>query len=256
MRTIEITTPENVQVTYTLAGPGSRFLATLVDGCVKILILIPVGLALSAAGLWPDSLEALGPWVIAVALAAVLLVFEGYYLLFETLWNGQTPGKRAQSLRVLRDQGLPVDFRSVLLRNVLRVVDFLPIFYGIGGLMAIINPQGKRLGDLVAGTFVVIERPTAARMVEPPRGAAPADRPLALDLSMIDLSALSDEDWQAVQAFLDREAELEPPTRARLAAGISGPLMQKLGLPPAAAQHRHGALLRALADEMARRIDV
>jgi hypothetical protein len=85
------------------------------------------------------------------------VVFWGYFMLFETLWSGQTPGKRAGRLRVIRRDGQPVGASEVLIRNLVRIVDFLPGFYGIGLVVMFIDKEARRLGDMAAGTIVVRE---------------------------------------------------------------------------------------------------
>src|SRR5581483_821088 len=162
-------TPENVVVHYDLAGVGSRFLAaaidTLIPGTLIILILLAVsaagGLALASGALRDVSsfqASSVGIWLVAVLLLVNFLLLWGYYVAFELLWNGQTPGKRAVGLRVLRDSGYALGFFDSLIRNLLRLVDFLPLYYGIGVLTMVIDSRWRRLGDLAAGTIVVKER--------------------------------------------------------------------------------------------------
>ena len=99
-----------------------------------------------------------------VVLALIVLIyfalFWGYFMLFETLWSGQTPGKRAGRLRVIRRDGQPVGAGEVLIRNLVRIVDFLPGFYGIGLVVMFIDKEARRLGDMAAGTIVVREGDT------------------------------------------------------------------------------------------------
>ena len=108
--------------------------------------------------------------LVVLYLIGVFVVFLGYYPLFEGFWNGRTPGKRAQGLRVVLTDGQPVTVGPVLVRNLVRIVDFLPAYYMIGAITMILSRRSQRLGDLAAGTIVVRER------------ALPAPRPLALRL--------------------------------------------------------------------------
>lgn len=131
-------TPENIEVDFELAGLGSRFCAILIDTIVIGLVTLVVALLGVILGLaWPT----LGPlrassaiawlWAALWAIVAVL-IFDGYFILFELLMGGQTPGKRAMKIRVMRDDGTPVAANEVLVRNILRLVDFLPAGYAIG----------------------------------------------------------------------------------------------------------------------------
>jgi hypothetical protein len=82
----------------------------------------------------------------------------GYYIFFETLWDGQTPGKRRARLRVIRSDGLPIGFAEAAIRNLVRMVDFLPAYYGVGVVAMFVDGRSRRLGDLAAGTLVVRDK--------------------------------------------------------------------------------------------------
>lgn len=156
---LNIDTPENVQFAYEIAGIGSRFLAALVDTILILLLQLLVFMPLLAL-LGPlDAVGEVGTNVVlgtAVFISFVLL--WGYYIFFEALWNGQTPGKRWVGLRVLQLSGLPLTFSEVVIRNLVRIVDFLPVAYGVGIIAMFFQAQSRRLGDLAAGTLVVFER--------------------------------------------------------------------------------------------------
>src|SRR5215212_8679954 len=152
-----IATPENIEFAYDIAGIGSRFLAAMIDtlliGVAETIIILIVGLTSSAIGLrTADSLLA--------ALGGLLsfTILWGYYIAFELLWNGQSPGKRAIGLRVVREGGRPITFVGSAIRNLIRIVDFLPAFYGIGVIVMFVDRRARRLGDLAGGTLVVKER--------------------------------------------------------------------------------------------------
>jgi uncharacterized RDD family membrane protein YckC len=149
-----VSTPERVAFEYQIAGIGSRFLAQIVDAIVITLIQIVITiLAASLAGLFnAGELAAL----VELILSFVLLV--GYFLISEAAWNGQTAGKRALRLRVVGDQGEPLTTGQAAIRNLVRVVDFLPVFYAVGVVTMFSNRRAKRLGDFAAGTLVVRDR--------------------------------------------------------------------------------------------------
>ncbi len=162
---LTISTPEQVAFHYEMAGIGSRFVASLLDHLILGIALLLVYCAASSllgAGLFlsgsSSDNSAAGVYVIlAVIVLIEFLIFWGYFVLFELVWHGQTPGKRAGKLRVIRRDGQPVHAGEVLVRNLLRIVDFLPGFYGIGLVTMFIDKDARRLGDLAAGTIVVRE---------------------------------------------------------------------------------------------------
>jgi uncharacterized RDD family membrane protein YckC len=149
-----ISTPERVAFQYEIAGIGSRFLAQIVDTLVITVILIAITiLAASLGGIFGS-----GGLAILIEIILGFILLAGYFLVSEAVWNGQTLGKRAARLRVVGDHGEPVTLGQAAIRNLVRIVDFLPVFYAIGMLTLFINGRGKRLGDFAAGTLVVRDR--------------------------------------------------------------------------------------------------
>ncbi len=144
---LRITTPEGLAVDLSLAGIGSRFMATALDVLIQG-VTGTVG-ALALAALFEGGVLAL---FYAVGL---FLVLFGYDVAFEMLNNGRTPGKQAAGLRVVRDDGTPITFVASAIRNILRLVDFLPSFYGVAMLSIFLTRRQQRLGDLAAGTLVI-----------------------------------------------------------------------------------------------------
>jgi uncharacterized RDD family membrane protein YckC len=162
---LTISTPEQVAFHYEMAGIGSRFMAALIDylivGTAILLVICAYSMLASAslaASISGDDSGALGLNIIqAVLVVVIFLIFWGYFALFELVWNGQTPGKRAGKLRVIRRDGQPIHAGEAMVRNLVRIVDFLPGFYGIGLVTMFIDKDARRLGDLAAGTIVVRE---------------------------------------------------------------------------------------------------
>uniref|UniRef100_UPI0025F2F3AC RDD family protein n=1 Tax=uncultured Thiodictyon sp. TaxID=1846217 RepID=UPI0025F2F3AC len=146
-------TPEGVDLGLRVAGPAPRALALAADGAIRLVIL----LALSP-------LAALSGLGLGLSLIAVFLLEWLYPVTFEVL-SGATPGKRAMGLMVVHDDGTPVGLPASLIRNLLRVVDFFPLFYGVGLVCTLVDRDFRRLGDLAAGTLVVHaqRRSTGAR---------------------------------------------------------------------------------------------
>ncbi len=160
-----ISTPEQVAFSYETAGIGSRSLAALLDHLIIIVVLVLMNCALSllmpavyAAGFSGDDAGATGVYVLLAVLTLIQFLFLwGYFVLFEIVWRGRTPGKRAAKLRVLRRDGHPIGVGEAVIRNLVRLVDFLPVFYGIGLISMFADKESRRLGDFAAGTIVVKE---------------------------------------------------------------------------------------------------
>src|ERR1041385_1155375 len=154
---LEVETPEHVTLDLEIAGVGSRVLAALIDGSIVTAIVV-AGILLAGVlgsfGLMPSSAGGRA-WAAALAVGLGFALGNGYFILFEGLRAGQTPGKRMVGIRVVRDTGHPVTLGAAAARNLLRVADFLPPPYLVGLALVAFHPRGKRLGDLVAGTVVV-----------------------------------------------------------------------------------------------------
>jgi uncharacterized RDD family membrane protein YckC len=219
----QVVTTEKVPITYRVAGMGSRFLAWLTD-IALIAILGAMGAGVGMV------LEALRPGVgSAVFLLWVFALQWGYFLLFEWLWAGQTPGKRVMGLRVLQMNGTGIGFLQAAVRNIVRVADALPLFYALGFVAAACHRHQRRLGDLAAGTLVVhMER--KARAVRPlPDGPPLADKALAA-LVRQRLAQLDRRQQQALIDLCLRRDQLPLRDRARLFQATAQYFEQRLSL--------------------------
>ncbi len=157
---IKIDTPENVTFDYDLAGIGSRFLAALADSSIILLLQVIVFSAffLLISALDYKIEDSSFAWALGAATLVSFILLWGYYVFFEFLWNGQSPGKRWVGLRVIRVDGTPISESESIIRNLVRLVDFLPIGYGVGVVTMFLNSNSRRVGDLAAGTVVVHDR--------------------------------------------------------------------------------------------------
>jgi uncharacterized RDD family membrane protein YckC len=225
-----IETPEQTSIEFPLAGIGSRFLAILVDSMIQgavviVLILMVFGLGAGFSRLGLANSSSAPTWIIAILIFVYFLLTYGYYMLFEAIWNGQTPGKRLTHLRVIKDSGQPITAIDAVGRNLLRIVDQLPFAYGIGVLCAWISPQSKRLGDYVAGTVVVHEKPFE-------KVPAPWDAPTpAAATHSYGANRLTPEEFALVEAFLNRRSALDAGVRYDTATGIVRRIEAKLTMP-------------------------
>jgi uncharacterized RDD family membrane protein YckC len=239
-----VATPELVTFGYQLAGPGSRFLAQVIDFPIQVAILLLALLAGTAAGALAGNS---GVAIIAIIVLAFIVIW-GYYPVSEAVWSGKTVGKFAFGLRVVGDQGEPIRVSQAVIRNLLRIVDFLPLFYGIGIIALFWNGRGKRLGDLVAGTVVVRER-APVRLSQLRAGASPevasgAPRPQPAESAL--LRQLDPELKRFVIGYAGRRQYLDPWRRQVLAARAEPSLRR--ALPEMVATQGPTAALDHLAD--------
>src|SRR5262249_27651903 len=152
---LNIRTPEHVELRYKLAGIGNRFLAFALDSLILVSAVVVLCLGVLGAWVFLPDVKNLKMIVAAAAVRLFFILYYGYFLTFETIWNGQTPGKRKLHIRVIRDDGRPITFFEALIRNLMRIVDsFPPFLYAVGSLSIFFSAKAKRLGDYVAGTVV------------------------------------------------------------------------------------------------------
>lgn len=145
---LSLVTPEGIRLEITPAGPAIRGYAWLIDFVTFVIATFVFGIV--------NSLVFQGSRLGGGVFMLVLFVlYWAYPVLFEVYWSGQTPGKRAMGVRVVRIDGLPVGWRESTLRNLLLVADFMPFMYGTGLLCMLFHPHFRRLGDIIAGTQVI-----------------------------------------------------------------------------------------------------
>lgn len=147
--TLQIRTPEGVVFSQLLAGPATRFIAWLVDFAALSAILTLVGTVLGLLSV------VAGEFFVALNVVLFFVLTFGYSIYFEWRWRGQTLGKRVMRLRVVDAQGLRLKFNQIVIRNLLRAVDMIPVFYLVGGIAFLLNRRAQRLGDFAANTVVV-----------------------------------------------------------------------------------------------------
>jgi uncharacterized membrane protein SpoIIM required for sporulation len=222
-QTVDVEIPELVLLTYSIAGVGSRVLAALTDLAISAAVLLALLIAmvvLSPSGGGVVAGAALsGSWGMAILILAQFAVLWGYYVVFEGLMDGQTPGKRIHRLRVVREGGFSVTFGVSAVRNLVRILDMQPLFFYLVGLGSLLmTKRGQRLGDLVAGTIVVREGVRELRPAEAPTDAATVpDMGGAPALQ----TALSEDEFLVLDRFVERSGTLEPLRRAVLASQLA-----------------------------------
>lgn len=191
-------TPEGVDLGLRVAGPVPRALAFVLDTLIRYTVLFVLSMILL-----PLAELGVGAFLI------MLFLMEWFYPVFFEVTRGATPGKKAMGLTVVHDNGTPVSWAASLIRNLLRVVDFFPLFYGIGLLSMLINRRFQRLGDLAAGTLVVYTE--AARRNDAVIDAEARALPVPLAV----------EEQRALLDFAERSTTLAPARVEELAEIIA-----------------------------------
>jgi uncharacterized RDD family membrane protein YckC len=243
--TLIIETPERVQLEFSLASIGNRFIAVAIDHAIQYFSIVAIvwffyWMASSGGSKSSAPIEQvfsdMPKWTIAIMILLLFLLFTGYFIFFEWLWNGQTPGKRLMKLRVIRDDGRPVTLWEAIARNLLRVFDaapgfFLPV-YSVGLIVVFISGRDQRVGDLFAGTVVVRERTDEAPTFEETFANSVSDSAFRRIQPRFefdaDISALTTREMDVVEAFLRRRWELGDRQRLWMAWRVALPLMYKL----------------------------
>jgi len=225
-----VRTPEGILFPLIVANPVARFLAVTIDIICISLITSVVDKALTPLH------AAIADFGAAVSVVAAFVVGIGYPMAFEWFWQGRTLGKKLLRLQVMDEQGLRLRFSQVAVRNILRFVDQLPFFYLVGGLFALLNPRGQRLGDIAANTIVVhhprIPEPDLDQLLPDKYNSFRHYPHLAARLHQRVLPRVA---GIALESLM-RRADLDEDARLRLFAEIRRHLESKVSFPPEAAE--------------------
>ena len=232
--TLKIQTPEHVGFQYILAGLGTRSTAFILDAVFRALFILFVFVIMMFLAKWLPELDPTGliasipkTWLLAIAVLAYGVVDLGYFLIFEALWSGQTPGKRMQKLRVIRVNGQPISWLESSIRNILRAIDVLAGFYPLGLFVMFLSSRSQRIGDYAAGTLVIVEK---RRNVPMDRDRLRSTPKLNLPDLELHISALEPQQYQLIRKFLQRREELEESHRRELARFLVQRLLKKWGI--------------------------
>lgn len=220
----EVETPEHVRFHHQLAGPARRALAYLIDLAIRMMLMLFLAMIAGIAGL------AAGSELKGVTYGVMMVVFFalewGYYVFWETIWSGRSPGKRVMQLRVITDSGRPLHFLDSFLRNLVRGGDWLPVGYALGIVVMGRDKRFRRLGDMVAGTMVVVEQ---RHVVSDPLYIHPA--PSAKELgSLPQRVPLSGDELEALELYLRRVPKLHPARSEELAEIVAPVFAKRLGV--------------------------
>ncbi|MFH7241371.1 MAG: RDD family protein [Spirulina sp.] len=231
-RTITIRTPESIELEFVLAGIGSRAVALVVDylclgmGILALSLLYSFLLiqVFALESVLSTATETIQLWITAIFLVLLFALYIGYFVLFETLWFGQSPGKRYTKIRVIRDDGQPERIMQATLRSLLRPVDDI-LFLGF--FCILLTPQEKRLGDWLAGTLVVQVDPNSGGKITIPERSQAIGQDL---LALADMAKLSPDDLATIRDFLQRRATLSPKAKHQVSDQMARRYRDQIGL--------------------------
>jgi uncharacterized RDD family membrane protein YckC len=225
-------TPESVELEFTLAGIGNRVYALLIDYlCLGIILLIFLVIwwifyfQLSELIRYFSFGRDIFLWVLAIQIFIMFFTYMGYFVFFETLWQGQTPGKRWVKIRVICDDGRPVGIQQATLRAILRPVDEISF---LGAFLIMFSSREKRLGDLFAGTIVIEEsQGKNSGQIDLSNAAKVVAKQLQIDA---DLSRLLPEHFAVIREYLQRRKEMLSEAKYDLARKLAKQVKEMISL--------------------------
>ncbi len=224
---VTLSTPESVELEFTLAGIGNRALALIIDylvlGTILCVILFTWGVL--STQLPQGFYNQLAPWIFAITLLGIFFIYVGYFVFFETFWQGQTVGKRFTKIRVIQDSGKPISILQATLRALLRPIDDA---FSLGAIFIVLNPKEKRIGDLVAGTIVVQEehRRNGDEFVISEQAQAVANQLL----EEANISSLLPDDFAVIREYLKRRKNMEPSAKLELSRKLGKQIKELINL--------------------------
>jgi len=224
---LRIDTPEQIALELPLAGIGSRFLAFAIDTLIQSVVYLITAMIFIFTLPVGSSVLMFLPKLVGPALAIFILfaVYWGYFAFFESIWSGQTPGKRYAGIRVIKESGRPINAFEAVGRNLMRAIDGLPGIYGVGLVCMMCNQQSRRLGDFVAGTVVVHEKPT--------EDVRPSWDTSSQEISAAPvLAKVAPEELVLIETYLHRRWDLDKFVRVKAAVQIADRIKEKTGLQP------------------------
>jgi uncharacterized RDD family membrane protein YckC len=231
-RDFVVETPEKIVLRYSLASAGARAAAWIIDACIRNAVTSIAFFAVMFGvdgGDWTRADMGLNTGLsVAFYFIVLFLVKWGYYVFFESLMRGASPGKRAMGVRAVRADGEPIDFESVVVRNLVRVVDDFPVLPLIGFLFALSTRRGQRLGDIAAGTVVVQApkgRPTLPEEAPITRAAA-APKSLAKGKA-----ALTEAELGVLRRFLTERSRLPESAALSMGERLAAQAEERTGIP-------------------------
>ena len=224
---LSIETPEQIDLEFPVAGLGSRGMALLIDSLIQLVVVVIVVVLTSMIS--PDLSRywvTAGKWMTAAVIFLIFCLYWGYFAIFEVFWNGQTPGKRQAHIRVITSSGRPINVFEAIARNFLRAVDS-QLGYVVGAIAIAVDKRNRRLGDMVAGTVVVHELQDKGDSYWYGQQSMAATTP-----SVEVITAMTAQEFQLIETFLNRRLDLPYEQRQKTAIDIADHIGTRLNVPP------------------------
>lgn len=249
-----IETPENVELQRRLAGIGSRVYAGFIDSLILGILYLLFFIFFVVAGIDPikgaglsNSIEI---WSLAILIFLGFAVYWGYFILFETITNGQTIGKKYTKIRVVQKEGQGVTFGSIVVRNLLRTVDAVGV-YSVGIISMFATEKIQRLGDLAAGTVVISENtPEFSASSDDKKELIVEEAQTVEGVLEVGFSA---EEYKLLQNYWARRNEFDLEARKKILTQLFVPVLERLGYrSPHSSVTSLENLLKMLLDRVAR----
>ncbi len=229
-----IETPENVELQRRLAGIGTRFIAGLLDTLILIaiyVVLLLIWLVSTFADVSGDAdfLFEAWTWSMAILLLLGFVVYWGYFVFFEMRTNGQSPGKKSQKIRVVKDGGGAITFTDIAIRNLLRVVDGIA-GYAVAGICMFVTRKAQRLGDLAAGTVVISEATSEYFARSGSKGDVQWQREASPEA--LRATGLNPEEYRLLSNYWMRRSQITLDARRQLLLTLVLPILKRHGQAP------------------------
>lgn len=230
---VTLQTPESVELEFTLAGIGNRAYALLIDYIVSSLIITVFLISWTYFSIqiysiienWLGNNNQLGQWLIAIPILTSFFIYVGYFVFFEALWQGQTPGKRYVKIRVIRDDGRPISLQQSTLRALLRPID--DTFF-VGVFLILLSKREKRLGDYIAGTLVIQEERSFVSAAFP---LSDQSQDLANQLQIeADMSRMLPEDFAVIREYLQRRQVMTKEAKIEVSKQLADQIKEIIAL--------------------------
>lgn len=227
-KVVQFETPENITVTYRLAGPGRRFVAVLFDYFVvsaAVILLFAAGLV-AVTVFAPQMGDVAVFWALVLAVMILVPAFFSlaYFVYYEWRRNGQTPGASLMNIRVVMDHGFSLTLSAIIVRTLFRIIDQTPFLW----IVPVLSEKWQRVGDMVAGTLVVREEETAQDALRT-RLMARDPEEAFFRFNPAQVNALDELDAQAIETFLARRQGIHPEHRALLAERLTNAIVERAG---------------------------
>jgi uncharacterized RDD family membrane protein YckC len=226
---ITIETPEKITFSYTVSEIGTRMAACFIDMLIQAAIVLFFILLIILAGfpllkLTDIDAASISPYVIAFYFILTFFLQWFYYIFFEVKMEGQSPGKKAMRIRVIKPDGGHLDFETIVLRNLLRAVDAFTFIPLVGGFVAVIDKLHRRLGDIIADTIVVneiyfnLQKPSFSASFYHQNAAKVGEIAIKLD----------EEELYILRRFLNERYKLTVKKQQEIAMNLANQVREKL----------------------------